>query len=388
MKKWMTIALLTGIAFAAYAIDQKLLEHWQKTMLMGISSQRTAVIKAIEDNKTTEAYNLIEDALVNDPSPDVRGVAAYTMVSLKINTEKTWTAALSSDSNSDVLRKIVFGIGELQIKSAGPKLLALLTNKVDDPKESYLSAATIRCIGKIDYKAADSYLLGVLSNLNYSVEIRGAAAVAIGDLADKKDVPVLQAILQNPGEMKEVRMYSAYGIGKTGDPSAVAILSPFIENESEDLNIRLWSIAGLAYVKDPSIAKKLINFVKVDNVRIRQEAVKALGKLPSSPDVIEILTFKAQYDPELAVKKEAATSLQNFGIDVYKLGKEETVKAAPVSNTISPAATNAPAQTASTNSVTVPKSAVPQATPAVKETKPAEKNPVKTETKTEKTKKK
>lgn len=118
-------------------------------------------------------------------------------------------------------------------------------------------------------------------------------------------------------------MYSAFAIGKTGDPKALDILSPYIENESEDLNIRLWSIAGLGYLSGDTVTEKLIAFAKVDNVRIRLEAVKALGKLKSNA-AQDILAYKALYDPEPAVMKEAKTALQNMGVDLETLGKNQT----------------------------------------------------------------
>jgi HEAT repeat protein len=372
-QKTLIIFLLVFIFTLAFSLDPKLLEHWQKTMKYGISSQRSAVIKAIEDNKTTEAYFLINEALVNDPNPDIRGTAAYSLVALKINDEKTWLGALENETNSDTLRKIVYGISELNIKTAGPKLQMILNNRIKEPKESQLNSVVIRAIGTVGFKPSADYILGILTNIEYNTEVRGAAAIAIGDIGDKSIIPVLKALVQNTGEVKDVRMYSAYAIGKTGDPSAISFLSPYIENESEDLNIRLWCIAGFAYIKNSEAAEKLIAFTKVDNVRIRTEAVKALGKMKESSSE-EILKYKALYDPDFTVKREARKALQDMGVDVDQLIKDATAKA---SSATAQAKTEIPGQTnknpvmqkenPATNKNTMPLETIQEKSPATNE---------------------
>lgn len=335
MKRFsLVIAIIFGLFSTFFAIEATLLEHWQKTMRFGISSQRSAIIKSIEDNKVTEAYTLLQEALVSDPNPEIRGQCVYAMVNLKLSNETVWLNSLVNETNSDVIRKKAFGVSEMGVSSAAPKLFVILTNRIDNPKESQLSATLLRTLGNLQYKASGDLMLSVLTNLAYSVEIRSSAAVALGDLKDKRFISNLTAVLQNPGEPKEVRMYCAYGIGKTGDKSALEILTPFIDNENEDLNIRLWSIAGLAFVSDPAIGPKLIEFSKVDNVRIRLEAVKAMARI-NTPESIDILKFKAQFDPDLGVKREAKKSLQTLGIEVEQLGSSSSSKPTAASSSSS-----------------------------------------------------
>ena len=328
----LTFLIMTSTMVLIFAaVDQKTVEYWQKTMKYGVSGQRQAVLKSIEDNKATEAYSLIQDALLQDPNPDIRGNAAYSLIKLKSGDDSLWLKSIGTETNSDVLRKVVFAISELKIKTAGPKLYEKLTNIIDNPKETQLSAVIVRSLGGIGYQASGDYILSVLSNIETSAEIRGAAAIALGDIGSSKYIPALKSLLENVGELKEVRMYSAFAIGKTGDKQAIGILSPYIENEIEDINVRLYSIAGFGYLKDPTVIQKLISFLKTDNVRVRLEAVKALGNLKDS-SAVEILTYKALYDPELAVKREAKKALQDMGIDVENLGKTSTTNTITTNN--------------------------------------------------------
>ncbi|MGC8765529.1 MAG: HEAT repeat domain-containing protein [Brevinematia bacterium] len=314
MKKF--IFLILAISCNVFGVDENVRQYWKKTLEYGVSSQRISVIKSIEDNKSKEDYPLIEKALLEDINPDVRGYAAYSLINLKVATPELWVKALKNEKDSEVLRKIVYGISELKVKEAGPDLFNQLTNRIDNTGETILIATIIRALGEIEYKASSSYLLGIITNISYPVDVRSASIISIGSFGDEANIPLLEKILSNPGEPKELRMYSAYAIGRTGSLKAFDILSPYIENEREDLNIRLWGINGLSFVKSEKSIKKLIDFSKVDNVRIRLEAVKSMSKFEKNDKIIEILKYKAEYDPEFAVKKEAKKALQNMGIEL------------------------------------------------------------------------
>jgi len=314
------VLLLLCFAVNLYPLDQSLLNHWKETMKYGIASQRSGVIKAIEDSKAQEAYNIIEEAMRQDISPDVRGNAVFSMINLKIKDESVWISALNSETNTDVLRKIVFAAGELGIKSTGKKLMALLTNYIDDPQQKELSSSIIRAVGNVEYKEASTEILGILTNIGYDNEIRASAAISIGDLGreSESNISLLSNILENTGESREIRMFCALSIGKTGSVRAINILTPLIENEKEDLNIRLYSISGLSYVKDRGVFKKLMEFSESENSRIRLEAIRAIARSPDIKDAEELLKFKASYDPDPDIQKEAKKDLKNIGIDMDK----------------------------------------------------------------------
>ncbi len=316
MKK--IILILICIAGYSYTLDQTIINHWKDTMKYGIASQRSGVIKAIEDAKAAEAYNLIEEAMIKDINPDVRGNAVFSMVNLKIKDENMWIPALNSETNTDVLRKIVFAISELNIKNSGKRLLSLLTNYIDDAKEKELTSAILRALGEVAYKEASIEILGILTNIGYDNEIRSAAAISIGDLGNEDAISILSNILENTGESTEVRMFCALSIGKTGSIKAINILTPHIENEKEELNIRLYSIAGISYVKDKGVLQKMIEFMESENPKIRLEAIKAIGRSPDNKEAVDILKFKAVYDPDTDVQKEAKKTLQTLGINIDK----------------------------------------------------------------------
>jgi len=348
-------ALMAVFLFAtiAWSVTDRVMEEWKKTLRFGISSQRSAVIKAIQDSKTVDAYPLIEQELTNDDSPDVRSLCAYALVDLKVSNESTWISSVTVESNSDVLQKSAFAIGELKVASAGPRLFDILTERITNAKDSMLCTVIIRTLGDLAYKPSASYLLDILTNIADSVDLRDSAAIALGGMADSSYIPVFESILQNTGEVKEVRMYSAYAMGRTGDPKVLATLGPIVDDEMEDLNVRIYAIAGLAFVKNESVFPRLLSFSRSDNLRVRQEAVKSLGNY-SNAQSIEVLTFKALYDPETVVKTEAKKALQGLGVEIPEL-KVNAATNAWITHPASKTAASINTPTVATNAVkTVP----------------------------------
>ncbi|OHD54126.1 MAG: hypothetical protein A2Y33_10460 [Spirochaetes bacterium GWF1_51_8] len=353
-----TVNIIPAFAETNTFAQQAVLEQWEKTMKFGISQQRLDVIKAIEKNKSKEAYKLIENALVNDNNDGVKKEAAYALIRLAISNQTVWMAALNNEKSTDVLRAVVFGVSEMNVVQAGPKLYELLTNTLPKEKEGFLTANIIRAIGEIKYAKANVLIFSILTNYMYSEEIRGASAIAIGDIGTKEHIKQLEFLVKNPGEMKSVRMYAAFAMGKSGDPSMIDILIPIIEDEKNDINIRVYAIAGLAYIKDAKIVDKMMQLANVDTVRIRIEAVKALGKLKDAK-AKELLIFKAFNDPDYTVKKEAKLALQAMGEDLVKLGLEKAPPE-PTPNQVLPGSQTSPQVTPA------PKSN-PQVTPAPKD---------------------
>ncbi len=328
------IFLLSLFVFSfVFAVDPKVLEQWQKTMQYGISSQRIGVIKAIKDNKAVEGYDLIMKALATDDNPNVRGEAAYAMIELKLSNQEPWLQAVQRETNSEVLRRIAFGCSELKVQSAAPYLFSHLTNRLEDTKESLLVATILRALGELEYKPAEPTVLGILSNYQYTKEVRGAAAVAIGSIGGKSSIELLKTLINDPAEVKEVRMYSAYALGKTKVTEAFDILAPVIDNEKEDVNVRVWGLAGLAFLSGPQVGEKVIQYTRSDNILLRTEAIKTLAKIKETR-AIEILKYKALYDPEVSVRKEAKNALQALGVDVTQLTNTSTNQVLTNTNTV------------------------------------------------------
>lgn len=328
MHKVIAVLLLLFISLELSAQEKdkgvapEVLAQWQKNMEYGISAQRIDTIKAISQNKSQEAYYLIEKALSTDLNSGVRGEAAYTLINLKRDNPQVWLNALKTEQDDEVLRRVIYGVTELKINNTGPELFRIMTNSLEDPARSYITASAIRGMGELGYKQAGKQIFTLLTNLEMSPEIRSAAAIAMGTLGGPSEMQEVRYLVDNPGEDKAVRMYSAYSLGKSGDKQYLELLYSIIANEKEDLYVRLWAIAGLEFIKDASVSDRLIELTKVDHKQVRSKAIETLGRMKETR-AQEILMFKAKHDPDFEVRKTARKALKELGIDLDAQEKKE-----------------------------------------------------------------
>jgi HEAT repeat protein len=295
MKKSTFALLLMLLPGLLVAVPQEVIDQWKMVMEYGVSEQRKAIVTAIEKDKVKDAYFLLENALINDDNAAVRGQVAYAMINLRITNAAVWLAALEKETDNETLRKVAYGIGALKIPGAGPRLMTTLSNSLNDD-DYYLTSAIIRSLGEVVYKPAETLVFVILTNFTKNVEVRGAAAEALGTIGGPDKLLLLKDIVANPGENRTVRMYCAYAMGKSGSSEVMSVIFPIIENEDEDIYIRKWAMAGLAFVNTPEVIKKMIDFTKVDNAIIRLQAIQNLGKLKAR-EAAGILMFRPNSTP-------------------------------------------------------------------------------------------
>lgn len=311
MKRTFIAAAAAFLPVILFAVTQETVDQWKLVMEYGVSDQRSKVLTAIEGGKVSDAYFILEDALINDDNAKIRGQAAYAMINLHLSNQAVWLAALNKENDNDTLRRVVYGIGQLHVDGAGPRLLTTLSNALSGP-DNFLTAAILRTIGDVAYKPAEAVTFNVLTNFTLNEDVRGAAAEAIATIGSPASLLKLRDIVANPGESRLVRMHCAYAMGKSGDPEVLSIIFPIVENDDEDIYIRQWAMSGLGFINTPEVVKKMIDFCKVDNKIIRKQAVQTLGKLKAK-EAVQVLLFKAQFDDEEDIRIEAINSLGAIG---------------------------------------------------------------------------
>jgi HEAT repeat protein len=124
-----------------------------------------------------------------------------------------------------------------------------------------------------------------------SMEVRGWAARALGDLRDPAATAALTRLLED--ESENVRVFAAEALGKIADRDAVPGLLNSLTDES-DL-VRAWVVDALGRAGDATVAPRLAGLLENPDVRVRRAAVLALGRLG---DASSIPALRAGLDRE------------------------------------------------------------------------------------------
>jgi HEAT repeat protein len=174
-------------------------------------------------------------AALGDPSAIVRATAARAVLSLDSGEAARLVLPLLGDRDEFVRREAAYALGLSRSRDCVSALAAAVES---DKKPSVRGAAAV-ALGQIADSAAVPALTGALSRrlpangfLNRvrqrKVEedefVRRAAAVALGQLKSRDAVPALVEALSDERAPADVRREAARSLGLIGDPSAAAAL--------------------------------------------------------------------------------------------------------------------------------------------------------------------
>jgi HEAT repeat protein len=166
---------------------------------------------------------------LKDISPSVRATAANSILSLPEEEAAVSLIPVLSDKDEFVRREVAYALGKTRSRSGvQPLIEALLTDKLDG--------------------------------------VRGAAAVALGEIGDASAVSSLAAVLnsqviataskkkskskkeQNPFVLRA----AAHSLGQIGNREGVAALVAVLGNEKTEDDVRRESASALGLIRDPS----------------------------------------------------------------------------------------------------------------------------------------
>jgi HEAT repeat protein len=189
-------------------------------------------------------------------------------------------------------------LGKDPLEARAEKLVGSLGD--EDPNIAYASAYALIDIGK---PAVDP-LIEALKDDN--PQVRSFAALALGEIRDKKAMKPLLEILADPSP--KVRMNVAYSLGEIGAVEAVEPLIKLLKDEDGEV-VRMTVIA-LGLLKDPRATEPICkvmdrddaNVRHEDNPNIRYEALIALGEIgdPRAVDTLVDLLADKELGPSTA----------------------------------------------------------------------------------------
>jgi HEAT repeat protein len=177
---------------------------------------------------------------LTDPSPVIRAVAAHAILGLEAEESARNLIPLISDANEFVRREAAYALGLTHSRSATGPLCELLVND----KEDGVQGAAAVALGRIADDGAVVALAQVLLFAS-SPTVKGkskvkaernpfvlrAVATALGQIKSRAGVPALIAALTNEQFTNDVRREAAHALGLIGDPASVPALRIAIDAE-------------------------------------------------------------------------------------------------------------------------------------------------------------
>ncbi len=307
----LSLSLCAAVSAAA-VVSPDLKSQWRKTIRYGTDAQILEIVEKLRDAKDASFTDELARVLDRTPNVSVQKAVLDLFAEQKAKEGQAAARALLSDWRNKPADPLISAMRFLvAIEAAG--IAKNLLPLIDSP-DNGVAFEALGSIGKSGDRTATKGLLERLASPDFAEARRARLILALGELKDPAAVDALLAILNAKEVEKANRLYAADALGKIGDPKAIPALKDLLKEN--DALLRAYAASALTRFDVSLVIAELHQGLRDDNWRVRIECAKALAK-PLPPDVageaVEILSYKAEFDPVVQVRLEAIAALGKIG---------------------------------------------------------------------------
>jgi HEAT repeat protein len=279
----------------------------------GIDSEINDLVKALTTEKEGRYNAELFALLQNSRSPKLRATILDFFASIEWDGAEKLALGLIDDRDNQDADLVGSGLSYLAaIRSKEALRLSDAIIKEDNKK---LLPALVRLMGRAGGAAEEELLLGWFDGDSATPALKEEAIKALGDIGSAKAAERLGKLIVDSTAGKAARMYACASLAKIKDGGSVGSLVKAANDA--DPNVRTAAIEALgAFAGDKehgeSASTAIAEALRDSYAKARIAACKAAV----AGDVLQALPFlryKAQSDPEKAVRIEACRSLAALG---------------------------------------------------------------------------
>ena len=307
--RFVSIVLLLMISLSAGAENQKeLVDKWREVLLYGIDSEILATLGALrtagERSLDDELLQLFRESLNTEIRLAI--LQYYRETGYRAAAEPVLEMLSAGDLEDS---ELMIGLVRYVIDVRSAESVSVLINLLDH-RDPGVALAAITALGRSENSEAGAAIEAKLADREYPAELRPDLILALGSLGYAPAYDQLVAIVRDRGGEKIERLYACDALGKIGDSRAVDELKKLF-GEADSL-VKMYAASALANFGMEEVQDLLIQGLRDSNPRVRITSAKALAD-PGAKKAVDILIYKAENDPEKAVRGEAIRSLGAIG---------------------------------------------------------------------------
>ena len=318
MKKHIFLLLLIvittpGISQDSDSSDAKkeisLTEERKRTLRFGIDSEILPVLEAVSEEKDPafikEVTNLFEESF--NEKIKIACIEYFKAVEEELGVEHALDI-ISDYGNRDI--ELVVAVLDYLSSIEHEKAFELMKEIVEEKKDGKVLLAAIRGLSKAGAEDAAKLFIEKYKSGGLGTELKAELLLAFGRLKSKETVPLLTGIVADSVEEPVLRRYACTALGEIGDPASIDVLLEAYS--SDDPIFRNYALNAIGMIDKPETSSILIQALRDDYYKIRITAAEALGDRKETK-AVPILVYKAEKDPQIAVRTAAAEALGKIG---------------------------------------------------------------------------
>lgn len=307
----------------AAAAAAKLEASRRDSIRYGIDSEIGDLIQKLASEKDSRYNDDLLALLGSSRSPKLRSSVLDFLAGLEWPGAESFALSLVGDrdnSDQDLVYSALSYLAAIKSKEA-VKLSGDLI-KEDNKK---LLPALVRLMGRAGGEAEEKLLLDWFDGDTATPALKEEAIKALGEIGSSAAAEKLGKLVEDATGGKAARMYACASLAKIKNDSSIPSLVK--ASIDADPNVRTSALTALgAFASGSSAASEEARGALVQglrdsyaNARIAACKAAASGKVTAA---LPFLRYKAQSDPEKAVKTEACRSLAILGGDSYAFLRE------------------------------------------------------------------
>lgn len=309
MKKIIALCLSFILCFSivfAETEDDELTEIQKRkdTLTYGLESEITSLLDTLIKEEDATMSDDIYKVFLSSKNVNVKDkIISYYTTNKDARLTDFAISVISDpyDEEKSTINALIRYCGALKIKKAAPYLTDMLENEQEDYFDAALSA-----LGDCGGPDEAVILADFLDNDILSTARKQNLMKALGAINAVETWDKLVEIIEDEDQNTYVRMYAAEAIGVMEKKESVAVLIKLFQNK--DSNIRTYAVKGLSYFDTDEVEQFMIEALRDNYYKVRQEAAKAAGKWQFTA-CLPSLIYRAKNDTETTVKYECYASL-------------------------------------------------------------------------------
>lgn len=306
--------------------DKNRADWIEKTMRFGTHKERKQALSYIEDvrddGRKQKLIKLLLEMLEKENESTVIIKSIHVLGDLEEKGAVPLIKNYLYHDSEDVRIAAVYFIKDVKAESVKPDLIKLL-KEADFEKDSNFTIGLIKTLG--DFKAAEikDFAIEKIEDNKTTHNNRMALVLFLGESGASDSEDFLIKLFKDEGENSSLRSYAVSALSKLKSKKAADSLTDFMkEYDSYSFNkqkkyykLYMYTLTGLVRLGDDRAFSRLYDSLRSDNSSIRLQAINLLKELGDKRS-IDILKYKAEYDPNIKVQKAAKDALKEMGIDL------------------------------------------------------------------------
>ncbi len=315
-------------------MDKKGAEYIEKTLNFGTHKERAEAIARIKNIKTEPHLSKVLDMLVknikDESDPGVLRKSFQIAADYERKDAVGPISAYISHDNEDVQIAAIYALKDLDARGQSTALKNELKG-LDFSENAGLIEALLVTLGDFEDKTLFEFSKQKIKDPKTSDFNRQRLILFLGNSKTTESLDYLKELFTNEDENITVRSYAVSSLSKLGNSSVVPAINEEIDRiDSYDVKKRrryhtlyMYCIAALVNLGDSNAYPRLEESLKSNSAPVRLKAIEMMADLKDKRS-IDILEYKAKYDPNAKVRAAAKRTLKDtFEIDLDNEGEEE-----------------------------------------------------------------